>query len=424
MELQDPSYNVRDAVSRDLIRKGTVVDWFGTNYPLMALLREAGVIDLSFQGTGVRTPGIYDYAHGQGTQPGATINPTRKQMVTDTKYDIRFMVSDLETSRTEYKLYNAAGETQIADQELIDNYCMTQRLESMIEMQAYQHGQWNSGSPGGSMAGVANDRHLAMNGFDEQFNNGVDPGPFGNYYTITGGITRNGVVGQAFNSTPYYCGTAAGTPGSINYSHFLLARADLGTLGAKALVGFTSWYGWGAIALAFRQQAVVMQLDVKAGTDFGWPSVDFDGCRIHADPLAPSSVAWQRLPGGNPGAFGSTSTAKFYDGVGGTTQLTPFLTPTYKYNGVSIANGALSPTGSNIPSNVTINPGEVLYFIDPRSMVAMKPKAGSGWEMDFVENPVPNSYDRVLRYLGYATNIFPDQPTHGLLFYGFKGVGQ
>ena len=422
--MNDPSYNQRDAVSREMIRKGTVVDWFGTNYPLVTLLRESGIVDLDFQGTAVRTPGIYDYAHGSSTEPGATINPTRKQMVTDTKYDIRFMEADLEVERTEYDLYNAAGETQIADQEMIDNYCMTQRLESMVEMQAYQHGQWNSGSSFGSTAGVAQDRHRAINGFDEQFNNGVDPGPFGNYYLTTGGVTRNGVVGQAYNSTPYYCGTPTGAAGSINYSHFLLANARLGTLGAKARVGFTSFYGWGAIALAFRQQAVVLQLDVKEGTDFGWPSVDFNGMKIHADPLAPSSAAWQTLPGGNPGAFGTASQAKFYDGAGGTTQLTPFLTPTFKLNGANIATGALSPTGSNIPSNTTINPGEVLYFLDPHAMVAMKPKPGSGWTMTFDENRIPNNISSSIRYLRYATNLFPDQPTHGMILYGFKGVGQ
>ena len=168
-----------------MLRKGTVIDWFGTNYPLMTLLREAGIVDLDFQGTGVRTPGIYNYADGEATQPGATINPTNQQRVTDTVYDIRFMASQLVIEPTEYKLYNAPGETQVADQELIDNYCMTQRLESMVEMQAYQHGQWNSGSgvSGSSSAGVNTDRHLAMNGFEEIFNNGVDPSPFGNYFT-------------------------------------------------------------------------------------------------------------------------------------------------------------------------------------------------------------------------------------------------
>ena len=220
----------------EMIRKGTVIDWFGTNYPMMTLLREAGIIDLDFQGTGVRTPGIYNYTDGEATQPGATINPTNQQRVTDTLYDIRFMASQLIVEPTEYKLYNAPGETQVADQELIDNYCMTQRLESMVEMQAYQHGQWNSGSgvSGSSAAGVNTDRHLAMNGFEEIFNNGVDPSPFGNYFTLTGGITRNGVVGQAYNSTPYYCGSLAGQAGSINYSHFLLANARTRHAGSKS----------------------------------------------------------------------------------------------------------------------------------------------------------------------------------------------
>jgi len=130
------------------------------------------------------------------------------------------------------------------------------------------------------------------------------------------------------------------------------------------------------------------------------------------------------LPGGNPGAFGGASTAKFYDGVGGTTQLTPFLTPTYKLNGVNVGAGTASPTGSNIPSATTINPGEVLWFIDPYSLVALKPKAGSGWNMDFDENRIPNNISSSIRYLRYATNIFGDQPTHGLPLFGFKGVGQ
>ena len=98
--------------------------------------------------------------------------------------------------------------------------------------------------------------------------------------------------------------------------------------------------------------------------------------------------------------------------------------PTYKLNGVSVSAGTASPTGSNIPSATTINPGEVLWFIDPYSLVALKPKAGSGWNMDFDENRIPNNISSSIRYLRYATNIFGDQPTHGLPLFGFKGVGQ
>ena len=425
MALNDPLYNQRDAVSREMIRKGFVADCFGTNFPGMSILRNAGVMEAVFQGTGIRTPFIYDFAHGGATQPGATINPTRKQMVSDSKYDIRFYESDIEVERTEYDLYNAAGETQLVSQEAIDNYCMTKRLESIIEQDLFKHGQWNSGSPGGAAAGVADDRHKCSNGFDEVFNNGIDPGPFGNYYQLTGGVTRNGVVGQAYNSTPYYCGTSTGAAGSITYPTFLRATAQLTTLGAKAKVGLTSAFGWGAIALAFRQQAVIAALDVTTGTDFGWRSVNFDGISIHEDPLAPSSASWNVLPGGNPAAFGTTSTAKYYDGTGiSTTALSPFLTPTLKSNGVNLAAGTLSPTGSQIPSGTIINPGEALYIFDPETMVMLPPQPGSGWTFTFDENRIPNNISSSIRYLRLATNVFADIPFHGMIIYGFKGVGQ
>jgi len=44
--------------------------------------------------------------------------------------------------------------------------------------------------------------------------------------------------------------------------------------------------------------------------------------------------------------------------------------------------------------------------------------------MDFDENRIPNNVSSAIRYLRYATNIFGDQPTHGLPLFGFKGVGQ
>ena len=424
MAVQDPLYNIRDAVSRELIRKGFIADCFGTNFPLMALLKEAKVMDILFQGTGIRNPFIYDYAHGSATEPGATITPTRKQMVSNSKYDIRFYEADIEVEETEYNLYNAPGDTQIVNQQAVDDYCLAKRLEMMVEMDAYQHGQWNSGAPGASTAGVTTDRHKSSNGFDEVFNNGVDPGPFGNYYTITGGVTRNGVTGQAYNSTPYYCGTSTGKAASIAYPTFLRATAQLSVLGAKAKVGMVGPFGWAAIALAFRQQAVVMQLDVKEGTDFGWRSIDFNGIKIHEDPLCPSSVAFNFLPGGNPAAFGTTSTAQFYDGSGSSTQLSKFLTPTYTNNGVSVSAGTLSPTGSNIPSGTTIDPGEALYIFDPEAMVMLPPKPGSGWNFNVRESQIPNNVSSNIRYLRLATNIYGDQPTHGMIIYGFRGVGQ
>src|SRR5256885_9909158 len=58
-------------------------------------------------------------------------------------------------------------------------------------------------------------------------------------------------------------------------------------------VGCTSPFGWAALVNMLRSIARVDQQSVKEGTDFGWPSVDFFGVKIYADPLAPSGKTYQ-----------------------------------------------------------------------------------------------------------------------------------
>src|ERR1700761_8165711 len=98
--LTDPLFNNRDSASRELITQGLIYDNFGTNFPLMAILRASGITQTLFQGTGVLRPFIYDYANGSATNPGATITPRRKQMATDAKFDIRFYEADLPIEET------------------------------------------------------------------------------------------------------------------------------------------------------------------------------------------------------------------------------------------------------------------------------------------------------------------------------------
>ena len=62
------------------------------------------------------------------------------------------------------------------------------------------------------------DRSLAINGWAEAINNGVDPSWDGNIYTQYGQQARNGAIGSALNSTPQWCGDASGNPGVVQYS--------------------------------------------------------------------------------------------------------------------------------------------------------------------------------------------------------------
>jgi hypothetical protein len=187
-------------------------------------------------------------------------------------------------------------------------------------------------------------------------------------------------------------------------------------------VAFANPFGFGALAVMFRSAAVIQHLEVREGTDFGWRSVDFGGWRVHEDPLAPSSTAWNYLPGGNPAAYGTASPAKFLDGAGKNTKLVPFLSPTYTINGATVAAGTLSPTGSNIPSAAMVNPGECLYVIDPDTLVMTPPKPGSGWEWDDRIVPIPNNISTDNRFMRLATNLWTPQNTHGAIIFGFRSI--
>ena len=417
----DPLYNNRDAASREYIRKGIIVDCFSTHFPLWGLMRERGAVDVLFQGTGILNPSIYDVAFGSSTVPGATLTPQRKQMATDSKFDIRFYQSNIPVEETVYKLYNAPGDTQIFSQEELDTYCLTKKLEMMMELDAWRHGQPAAGNPGGA-TGVVDDRSNCMNGLDEAGNNGIDCSPFGNVYQYYGSILRNGVTGGMYNSTPYYCGTGAGAASSITYPILQGACAQLEVIGGRAKDGFVGPFGWGAMAVMFRTSSVTIQSEVSESTELGWRSVNFNGLTVHSDPLAPSSVAFNYLPGGNPAAFGTTSTAKYADGVGSNTRLSTFTSPTYQINGSNVATGTLSPTGSNIPSATSINPGEALYLLDPADIVLLPPKPGLGWEFDKREIPIPDNISTNNLFMKVATNVTHPQPPHMMIVYGFKGV--
>lgn len=415
-------YNERDASSRELITANIVYDTFNTNYPVLAACRENGVTERFFQGTAAISSFLYNDPHGSATQPGETITPQLTQLATNGKWFEKFYESDLAVDDTVYNLFNAKGDTQIFDLQDLHTYALVKTLERMAEMDAYKHGQPSAGSPGGQ-AGVTQNRWLSSNGFNEAFNNGYDPDPFGQVFIQYGGVARNGVVGQAYNSVPQYCGSAAGVAGSPTPAVFQKALAQLSQRGAKAKLGFTSPFGWGALAVMWRSSSWVNIEQVKEGFDFGWRSINFGGLTIVEDPCCPTSAGWKYMPGGNPAAYGNSSLAQFTDGSGQTSQLAPFLTPTYTLNGSAVADGTLSPSGSGIPSNTVIDPGEPLYMVSPDSMELLPPKKGSGWEFDSRLLPLPDNVSMANRIQRLATNVHSCNPPHGIILYGIAGVG-
>jgi len=418
MSLQDPLYNEIDASTREAIRKNVISDCFFTDTPLQDILRRYGVVEDFLGGSGMVEAFQYARLQGKAVEPGQTVTVTRNQIASAAKYYEKAYATYTQIEDFELDVINRAGDTQIIDQRALLEANLISHLNTMLEMDGYRHGQPANGNPGGT-SGVSDDRSLSSNGFFEGFSNGIDPSPDGNVFTVTGGVTRNGVVGQAYNSTPYWCGQSNGYPGAITYPVLTNAVAQLLTLNGKAKVGITSPFGWAALVNMLRAIARVDQQSVKEGTDFGWPSVDFFGIKIYPDPLCPSAKTWNYLPGGNTAAYGTAAAnTNYVDGSGSTTKLGSYTGPTYTSSGVTVAAGLASPTGSNFPSQTTIQASEILVLFDPEC-IKMRPTAEKSWFFATKIKEIPDNVSAANMFMRLGTNLYVYNPRLGLIISGF-----
>ena len=299
-----------------------------------------------------------------------------------------------------------SGPAKIADlyQMILEN--CTEMIETMIEMDFYRHGQ-----PSGT--GVSDNRVLNSNGIDEALNNGIDYSLFGNRYTYYGGQVRNGNIGVALNVTPLYLGTPTGAPGQIDFGALQQLWAQCKVTGGKPTLGITNVFGFKAISIAldvYRRDISNIKHDIK------WDALDFNGTDIFADPLAPSAQAQNYIAlGPNAGAAGNTN---LIDGVGSNTTTPTFTTGQFT-NAQTGAALTLSPTGSGLPSNATIQPSEAVYFLEPESFkLRTTDKAGFDFGIRRTKLPYNVSVDAIMMRLG--TNLYNCQPRHNAYAYGFS----
>jgi hypothetical protein len=277
-------------------------------------------------------------------------------------------------------------------------------LNTALEMDSFRHGQPSS-------ATISDNRIKAINGMDEALNNGIDPSIYGNRYTNYGGQVRNGAVGISLNSTPLYLGGATGTPGQIDFAAMTHLKAQCTVTGGNPTLGITNTFGYSAIAIALDAQ----RRDVSnKNHDIAWRGFNFDGIDIYADPLAPSAQAQNYIPLAPEDA--GQGNANLQDGVGSSTTTVAFTTPQF-YNGAAPIN--FSPTGSNLPSNVVIQPSEVLYFLEPESF-KVRPTNKSGWNYGIRRAPMPNNVSIDAIFMRVATNLYICQPRHSAYAFGFN----
>lgn len=401
----DPLYNEIDASNLESVRRNVVFNNLFVGTPFQAKLRRAGVWDEFLGGAGMMENILFGRTQGAAVNPGQTITVTRQQINTGIKflpkaYATWYPLDDWEMDDGSGTggVINS-GPSKIVDeyQLYMENLVLT--MNTMQEMDSFRHGQTAS-------ATVGDNRVKTINGLDEALNNGIDPSVYGNIYKSYGGQLRNGNIGIALNSTPVYCGTPSGGTGQIDFAVLMQLWSQCKVTGGNPSLGITNVFGFKAVAIALDAQ----RRDVSnTRHDIQWDGLNFNGVDIYADPLAPSAQAQNYIALG-AAQGGGQGNASLVDGVGSSTQTVAFLTPQFT-NPSTGANVAVSPTGSGIPSNVTIQPGEYLAFLEPESF-KIRPTNKKGWNFGLRRAPMPNNVSIDALFMRLGINLYNNQPRH------------
>ena len=406
----DPLFNEIDSTNLESVRKNVVWNNFFVGTPFLEKLRVAGVADPYLGGAGMTEGILYGRPQGAGVYPGQDITITRQQIDTKIKFYPKLYASwfpmdewEMDDGSGQGGVVNS-GPAKIADIYTLFMEGLVMQINTMLEMDAFRHGQQSSST-------ISDNRIKVSNGLDEALNNGIDPSVYGNRYTYYGGQVRNGNIGVAMNVTPLYLGTSSGAPGQIDFGALQQLWAQCKVTGGKPTLGITNVFGFKAISIAldvYRRDVSNVKHDIR------WDALNFNGTDIFCDPLAPSAQAQYYIAlGPNAGSAGNTN---LVDGVGSNTTTVSFTTP--QFVNAQGANVTVSPTGSGLPSNTTIQPSEVIYFLEPESFkLRTTDKPGFDFGIRRTKLPYNVSIDAIMMRLG--TNLYNCQPRHNAYAFGF-----
>ncbi len=321
----DPAVAELNSVTQFEIYPKTIEDNFFLATPLLAYFRDHCLVPFG-GGTYMQAPIRYAPMIGGFYAPGSGFNITKRQTITAIQFDTRYVYTSIPEFKEEIQVENK-GPLAVASLLDADMQNGVDTINVIVAVGSNNHGQDLSGSGG-------TDRSLAINGWPEAINNGIDPSYDGQVFTQYGQQTRGGAIGSALNSTPQWIGTAAGATGIISYTILEEGYQDA-TIGKKE-----PNLGVGNKAvIAYIKEKLVVQQRFQQERDPVWGVMGFrlNNAMILKDDYFPS-LRYGRTNAQNDG-LGATLTAAF-------------TTP------------AVVTAASGLPANTAVTPGEVFVFFN------------------------------------------------------------
>lgn len=388
----DPVFNELSATTRADITNAVVYNNYWVDTPLQDHLRRSGVMDPFLGGSSMQEPFLYDGPDGGGVNPGQTVTVTRKQLLAAMQFMPKAYASWF--SYDDFEFGPDGGVMNSGEPAAVDIYQtyvegLTSRLNTLLEMDWYRHGQPSSAN--GGTAGVNDDRSLLINGASEALNNGIDPSWDSNIFLNYGQQSRNGAVDGALNSTPQWFGNPDGTAGQISFERmeqsYLQCFEDPD-------IGICSRFGYAYIASLYQRQQRFDQ-SVSKRDGIRWKGLTFENAVIYNDWLTPSAVSPGFLPTNLLGG-------------GGTPNLTgSFTTP------------AVVTAASGLPANTRVTVAETLWWVHGPSWKS-RPTNKKSWLFGVRETSAYDNISLEAIFMRWAGNIYCTIPRNNAQCFGYN----
>lgn len=324
----DPLFDQLSASTLSDLRRDAVQDNFFVETSLQRIMRYYTSQDPFYGGLWMQEPFIYDRVNGGAYPPGQDVQVEQKQILSGLLFQPKAYKEDVPINLWQTEVINNGPAAAV---NIYDMYMQSavSACSTDVNIDLYQHGQPIS-------TGVAQNRTIFTNGFDEAINDGINPGWMGNTYSTYGGQTRNGVVGNAINAIPVWGGGADGSTGQANWGTVI--DAYLNCVQPPDTM-FSNKALWGYL---WKREEPKQRYNIEKDARVGLEGFHVMDAFYHVDKLCPSTKFGTILPSG----LSQTSSIK----------PSTFTLP-------NLTSGQVAVSG--YPSGVTptINPGEPMFLM-------------------------------------------------------------
>lgn len=186
-----------------------VEDQFFRNAPFLAYLRDHCLVPFG-GGEVMQNTFIYGPMKAGSYARGANFNIVKPQTLAGTFFDPRYYYSNVTEYQEDIQVVNK-GPNAVFSLIDIDLRNAMNSISAVIAVRLARHGQ-------AAGTGIVGSSPNDLNGWIEAINDGLTPGWEGSYFTSYGTQARNGAVGSALNSIPYWGGDQSGNPGTVTYN--------------------------------------------------------------------------------------------------------------------------------------------------------------------------------------------------------------